>query len=192
MSDNANLVVGVGAGGSDGTELAWFANTGTTAPTNATGALDAGFKGAGGVSEDGMTVAFNQETNDIRFYGSRTIQRRVIRSEEQTFQMTLMEHNEISLALYHNKALGSISPAVGTGAFSLTTGTSTALQSYAMVAQIVDGVNVTRIYCPNVQVTGRGNIVYSAGNPVGYEITLTAYPVAGVAIQWFYAIPSLG
>ncbi len=191
MSDNANLIVGTAAGGSDGTGLAWFAPTGTTGPPHTTTALNAGFLNAGGISEDGLTVAFDEQNTDIRFYGSRSVQRRVTTSEEQTFQLTFMEHNEISLAVYHKKALNSITPAVSTGAFGITTGLAT-VQKYAFVAVIVDGSNVTRIYAPSVEVTAKGNIQYSAGNPVGYEVTLTAYPVSGVSINWFYAIPNLG
>jgi hypothetical protein len=192
VSDNLNLVVGVAAGGADGTGLAWFAPIGTTAPTDATTALNAGFLNAGGISEDGLTVSFEEDTTDIRFYGSRAIQRRVTTNESQTFGITFMEHNETALAIYHKKALNSISPAVSTGAFSLTTGAAAA-ENYAAVFQIVDDDRLTRIYAPNVEVTGRGDLQYSAGNPVQFEVTFTAYPnSSGVAIQWFFALPNLG
>ncbi len=191
MSDNANLIVGTAAGGSDGTGLGWFGATGTTAPTDATTALNAGFLNAGGISEEGLTVSFSKETTDVRFYGSRVVQRTVTTSEKQTFKLKFMEHNEVSLAVFHGKTLTAIVPAVSTGAFSITTGISTQ-QRYAFVGQIVDGSNVTRIYCPNVEVTQQGDVQYSAGQPVGYDVTLTAYPVSGVSISWFYAIPNLG
>lgn len=191
MSDNSNLVIGQGAGGVDGTGLAWFAPFGSTAPTDATTALNAAFLDAGGISEDGLTVSFEEESTDFRFYGSRSIQRSIITSESQTFQTTFMEHNEVSLAIYHGKSLSAITPAASTGAFSLTTGTAST-QKYAAVFQVVDDVRITRIYAPSVQVTARGDLQYSAGNPVQFEVTLTAYPVAGVAIQWFYALPNLG
>lgn len=191
MSDSSNLVVGTGAGGSDGTGLAWFAPLGSTLPTDATTALDAAFLNAGGISEDGLTVDFEEDTTDIRFYGSRTIQRRVVNSESQTFQLTFMEHNEVSLAVYHKKTLSAISPAAGTGAFGLTTGSSAEV-SYCFVAQVVDDVRITRIVCPKVQVTARGSLQYSAGNPVQFEVTMTAYPVSGSSIVWYYALPNLG
>lgn len=191
MSDNSNLVVGIGAGGSDGTGLGWFAPPGATGPTTAVSALDAAFLNAGGISEDGLTVSFDETSTDFRFYGSRSVQRSIITEESQTFTLTMMEHNEVSLAIYHGKSLGSITPAVSTGQFSLTTGTVSS-QRYAFVGQIVDDVRVTRIYAPSVQITARGDLQYSAGNPVQFEVTLTAYPVAGVAIQWLYALPNLG
>jgi hypothetical protein len=190
VSDNSNLVVGIGAGG-DGTGLIWFAPLGSTGPTNATSPLDAAFLDAGGVSEDGLTVSFEESTTDFRFFGSRSIQRSIITEESQTFTVTLMEHNEVALAIYHGKALGSISPAVSTGAFSLTTG-AVSSQRYAFVAHVVDDNRLTRIYAPSVQVSGRGDLQYSAGQPVQFEVTLTAYPVAGVAINWLYALPNLG
>lgn len=191
MSDSSNLVVGIGAGGSDGTGLGWFGPPGSTLPTDATTALNAAFLNAGGISEDGLTVSFEEDNTDIRFYGSRTIQRRVTTNESQTFGLTFMEHNEVSLAVYHKKALNTISPAVSTGAFSITTGQA-ATQRYSMVAQIVDDVRITRIVCPAVEVSARGDLQYSAGNPVQFEVTLTAYPVSGNSIIWYYALPNLG
>ncbi len=191
MSDSSNQVVGIGAGGSDGTGLAWFAPVGSTAPTNATSSLDAAFLDAGGISEDGLSIDFEEDTTDIRYYGSRTIQRRIQTNESQTFQIAFMEHNEVSLAIFHKKALGSISPAVSTGAFSVTTGQASTV-SYAAVFQIVDDVRVTRIYCPKVEVSAKESLQYSAGNPVQFGVTFTAYPVAGSSIVWFYALPNLG
>ncbi len=191
MSDNANLLIGEAGGGTDGTGLAWFAPLGTTAPTDATSALNAAFLNAGGISEDGLTGSFSEDSNQIRFYGSRAVQRQVVTSQESTFNFRFMEHNEVSLAVYHRKALGSIVPAVSTGAFSLTTGTFNS-QRYSAVFQVVDSNGVIRLYLPSCEVSNRGDIQIQAGEPISYEVTLTTYPVNGVNIQWFYAIPNLG
>lgn len=191
MGDNANILVGSAAGGSDGTGLAWFAALGSTAPTNASGALDAAFLNAGLITEDGITASFSEDSNEIRAYGTQVSQRTVITGQTTTFNLAFLESNEVSLAIYHRKALGSISPAASTGAFSVTTGTFTR-QLYSAVFDIVDGSVKLRAYCPSVEVTGRGDFQVSAGNAITYEVTLTAYPVDGVAINWFYAIPNLG
>jgi hypothetical protein len=191
VGDNANLLVGSAAGGADGTGLAFFAPSGSAAPTNATGALDAAYLNAGLITEDGITASFSEDSTEIRAYGTQVSQRTVITGQTTTFQLTFLESNETSLAIYHRKALGSITPAVSTGAFSLTTGTFTR-QLYSAVFEIVDGTNKIRAYAPSVEVTNRGDMQVSAGNPVQYEVTLTAYPVSGVSINWFYAVPNLG
>ncbi len=191
MGDNANLLVGSAAGGSDGTGLAWFAPSGSTAPTNATTALDAAYLNAGLITEDGITASFSEDSTEIRAYGTQVSQRTVITGQTTTFQLSFLESNEVSLAVYHRKALGSITPAVSTGAFSVTTGTFTR-QLYSAVFEIVDGVNKIRAYCPSAEGTGRGDMTVSAGAAITDEVTLTAYPVAGISINWFYAVPNLG
>lgn len=191
MGDANNLLVGSSAGGTDGTGLAWFAVPGTTLPTTATGALDAGFLNAGLITEDGLTASFSEDSQEIRAYGTQVSQRTVITGQTTTVQLTFLESNDVSLAVYHRKALGSISPAASTGAFTVTTGTFTR-QLYSAVFHVVDGTNVLRAVAPSVEVTNRGDMQVSAGNAITYEVTLTCYPVEGVAIQWLYAIPNLG
>ncbi len=191
MGDSNNLLVGSAAGGSDGTGLAWFAPLGSTLPTTASAALDAAFLNAGLITEDGISASFSEDSNEIRAYGTQVSQRTVITGQTTTFQLSFLESNEVSLAVYHRKALGSISPAVSTGAFSVTTGTFTR-QLYSAVFEIVDGTNKIRAYVPSCEVTNRGDMSVSAGAAITYEVTLTAYPVSGVAINWFYAVPNLG
>lgn len=191
MADNENMLVGVSAAGSDGLGLAWFAPEGTTAPVDDSGALNAAFLDAGGISEEGITLAMNESNKKIKFYGSQLSQRTIITDQETTFQMKFMESNPVSLAVYWRKALGSISPAVGTGKFALTHGSHEA-RYYSAVFDVIDGTKRLRFYVPRFEVTNRENLSIGNGNEISWGATLTAYPVAGVAVQMFFAIPSLG
>ncbi len=191
VGDANNLIVGTGAAGSDGTGLAWFAATGTTAPTDATTALNAGFKDAGLIAEDGVTGAFQAQQKKIKAYGSTLAQRIIVTDEETTFQLKFLEVNEISMAVWHRKALTAITPAVSTGAFSVTTGLYSPV-FYSAVFDVIDGTNHIRMFCPKVEKTNTDNVQFSNGNEVSWGVTLTAYPVSGVAVAWYYAIPSLG
>jgi hypothetical protein len=191
VANNANMVVGTSAMGSDGLGLAWFADEGTTAPTNTTGALNAGFKDAGGISEEGLSLAMSETNKKIKFYGSQLSQRTVVTDQETTFKLKMMEHNEVSLAVYWRQALNSITPATTTGAFSIAHG-SFVSRFYSFVADIADGTSRIRAYCPRVEVSNRDDLSVGNGNEISYGVELTAYPVSGVAIQWYYAIPSLG
>ncbi len=191
MGDANNLLVGSSGGGADGTALLYFAPQGSTAPTNATSALDAAFLDAGLISEDGITASFSEDSTEIRAYGTQAVQRTVITGQTYSFNFQFLETNEVSVAVYHRKALGSITPAVSTGAFSVADGTFSR-QLYSCVAQIVDGSNYVRLYMPSVEVVNRGDFQVSAGSVIGRECTLNAYPVSGVSVQWYFAIPNLG
>jgi hypothetical protein len=191
VGDNANLLVGSQGGGADGTGLIWFAPLGSTLPTNATSALDAAFLNAGLISEDGITMSFSEDSTEIRAYGTQASQRTVITGQTYTAQMQFLETNEVTTAVFHRKALGSISPAASTGAFSLTDGTFER-RTYVCVAEVLDGNNKMRIVFPSCEVTNRGDFQISSGSAITREVTLTAYPVSGVAIQYYFAVPNLG
>lgn len=191
MANSANMVVGTQAGGSDGLGLTWWAPTGTTAPTDESGALNAAFKDGGGISEEGISIAMSESTKKIKFYGSQLAQRTIVTDQETTFKMKFMEANATSLAVYWRKALGSIVPAASTGKFSITHGTAS-IQFYSAVFDVVDGANKIRFYCPRLEVTNRDDLQIGNGNELSWGPTLTAYPVAGVAIAMYFAIPSLG
>lgn len=191
MGNNSNLLVGTGAAGSDGLGLAWVANFGATAPTDAGTALNASFKDSGLIAEEGLSLSMKETAKKIKAYGSQLAQRTVITDQDTTFKLKFLEHNPYSLAVYHRKTIGSISPGVGTGAFSLTTGSYNEI-FYGMVFEIVDGVNKIRAYAPKVSVTNRDDLQIGNGNEISYGVELTAYQVSGTAIAWYYVVPSLG
>lgn len=191
MANNASMIVGTSAGGSDGLGLAWFAPTGTTMPTDATGALNAAFKDAGGISEEGLSLAMSETSKKIKFYGSGLSQRDVVTDQETVFKTKFMESNATSLAVYWRKALGAISPGVGTGAFNVSHGSYSSV-FYSAVFDVIDGTSRLRFACPKVGVTNRDDLSVGNGNEVSWGVELTAYPVSGVAIQMYFVVPSLG
>ncbi len=191
MANNSNLVVGTQAGGSDGLGLTWFAPTGTTMPTDESGALNAAFKDGGGISEEGVSLAMSETTKKIKFYGSQVTQRTIVTDAETTFKLKFMEVNATSMAIYWRKALGSISPAVGTGKFSITHG-ATSVAYFSMVIDVVDGSNKIRFAVPKAEVTNRDDLQIGNGTELSWGPEITAYPVSGVAIAMYFAIPSLG
>lgn len=193
MGDNRLILAGTGAAGADGTGLAWFAPTGSTAPTDATAALAAAWKNGGMITEDGLTVSINTSSNDVKAYGSVQIQRKIITESSLTFQLSFLEAgNPRAKELYWGLALNSISPGVGTGTMSYTFGTYTR-QLVAGVFDVIDGTNRMRYYCPQLEVTGRGDFQVSNGNPMNYNVTFTAYPnTSGVTMQAYEVVPVLG
>lgn len=194
MGDSNNLLVGTAAAGTDGTGLAWFGVTGTTAPTDAVTALNAGYKDAGLITEEGLVVDFSETNKKIKAYGSQATQRVLVTDQEFTFKLKFLETNEISQAIFWRKVIGSIVPAAATGAFSVTAGTATR-NLFAFVGDVVDttnAVNHLRFSAASCEVTGRDSLSIANGNEIGWGVTITAYPVAGVAMTMFAAIPNLG
>lgn len=192
MADNRNLLAGVSAAGADGLGLVWMAATGSTAPTDSTTALAAAWKNMGGITEAGISIKQSVSTTKKKFYGSTATQRTLVTDQDTTIDLEFSETNARTQEVFWRKALNSITPTAVTGAFS-TTGGSFTRQLYGAVFDIVDGVNHVRFYCPQVEVTGQGDIKVANSETIGWAVTLSAYPdTSGNYIYPFYAIPSLG
>lgn len=192
MGNNANIFAGTQAAGSDGTGFSWFAATGSTAPTDSTTALAAAWRNAGLISDNGLTVKFNESSKTVKAFGSTVTQRVLVTDDTFTFDIEFLENNQYSKAVFARLPITSITPTVGTGAFSVTYGVYVR-QLYAAVFDAIDGTNHLRYYAPSVEVTARKDIQLSNGNPMTMGITLTAYPnSSGVAIQEYNLMAALG
>lgn len=192
MSDNRNLLAGISATGADGTGLVWMAPSASTAPTDASTVLAAAWKNMGGMAETGVTIKQSTSTTKKKFYGSTLVQRTLVTDQEYTIEATFGETNARVMEVFWRKALNSITPAAVTGAFSTTAGSYTR-QLYALVIDMVDGLNRNRYYCPSVEVTNQGDIKIANSETLEWGVTFTAYPdTSGNAIYPFFALPNLG
>ncbi|GAA0719856.1 hypothetical protein Drose_06150 [Dactylosporangium roseum] len=192
MSDNRNLLAGISAAGADGTGLVWMAQPGSTAPTDATTTLAAAWKNMGGQAEAGVSIKQSISTTKKKFYGSTDIQRTLVTEQERTIDVVFGETNARTMEVFWRRALNSITPAAVTGAFGVAAG-AYSRQLYALVIDMVDGVNRVRFYCPSVEVTGQGDVKIASSESLDWGVTLTAYPdTSGNAIYPFFALPNLG
>lgn len=192
MADNRNLLAGIAATGADGLGLIWMAPSGATAPIDATTSLAAAWKNMGGITEAGVSIKQSTSTTKKKFYGSPAIQRTLVTDQETTIDVAFGELNARVMEVYWRKALNSITPAVSTGVWSTTAGNYNR-QLYAMVIDMVDGVNRLRFYCPSVEVTSQGDIKIANSETLEWGVTLSAYPdTSGNYIYPFGAQPSLG
>lgn len=187
--ESGAILAGVG-----GTSLCWVAPVGSTLPTDATTAFDAAWLDLGWVSTDGLTVAVDEDAEDIQAYGSLQPVRTLITSSKVTFQVGFMESNPTVLALYHRKPLSGTDeiPAPDTtGAFSFKTG-SASTNRYAFAFDMVDGANHIRAVAAECEVTEREEFAVTSGEAIQYGVTLTAYPQSdGEAIEWHYVVDAL-
>jgi hypothetical protein len=189
-----NILAGIaGQGGTP--NLAWFAPTGTTAPTDATTALPVAWLTAGYCAESGLTITAATATTDIAAYGVSTPVRTLVTSETRTGSLTFLETNLVTQAIYRRLPLpgqsGGPSVTPATGAVTLTEGQARTA-NYSAVFTASDGVNVIRKYVPNLQITDRGDETISQAAAITYPVTFTAYPDSdGVSIYTYLIVPNL-
>lgn len=191
MGNSDLILAGINGGGDAGSSLAYFAPSGTTLPTSASADPAAAFLDAGWITSDGLTVSTDESSTDIPAFGTFAPVRTIVTESTQTFGISFLESNPVSLAVYHRKALDDLDVTAATGALSFTTGRA-ASASYVALFDMVDGDNFLRAVCPKVQVTDRGDIQIRAGEAVTYPVTMTAYPDAlGNSIYWYYVLDAL-
>lgn len=193
MGNRDLILAGVKGGGVAGSALAMFAPPGTSLPTAAAGtgsALDSAFQDAGWCSEDGLKKAVDEQIQTIRAFGSNFPVRKLITSSETTFELTMLESNPTSIAVYNRLPLDEIVPDVN-GAFDFTEG-EPRTEEMCAVFDLVDGSNRIRAVVPQLEVTGRKEFGIKSADPVQYGVTMTAYPGSdGVAIHWYYVVAAL-
>lgn len=163
-NDAANVDVAVSG-------KAYAGPTGTTAPTTAVIALNAGFGDLGWVGEDGMTESYSDDRSEIRG-NDGTVLRTVISGSAATLQFTLLESKAAVLETYHP---GSTVETDGSTGYKIDVvapqGTT---QSF--VYDVIDGDTHLRIYVPTGEVTERGDITYTNTGAISYPVTISCYP----------------
>lgn len=160
----------------------YVAAVGSTAPTDATTALDSAFDAVGLLGEDGMTESREQEETDHYAHGGILV--RTTRSKhKRTFTIIALEDNTVVYDL------------VNPGSTATDDGTTTTRvvkvpnspNPKAWVLQLVDGDHTKRRYIPNAEVTAVGDYQIADNAIAAYELTVTVYPSsAGVLYTDFF------
>lgn len=158
---------------------------GTSAPTSAVSSL-AAFTDVGFASEDGVTESNSQTIEQIRAWQNAAVVRTTVTEGEVTFQTTLIQTDAPTIALVYGTTIA------GDGSIIVSPGSERAHRTF--VIDVIDGTNVIRNWIPDGQITELGDIVYQNGEPIGYEITITAYPHVsldsgkGAVQKWFSSL----
>lgn len=166
----------------------FFADLGTTLPTDASSALAAGFSDLGYVSEDGVTNSNTPETDDINAWGGDVVLT-VQTSKPDEFKFTLIEslNSGVLKVVY-----GDENVTVDNGAITVQA-TSAEQEEHAYVIDMaLRGGAMRRIVIPNGKVKEVGDIVYKDDEAIGYEITLAALPNASGVTHYEYTTPGSG
>ena len=149
---------------------------GTAVPTDATTELNQAFKCLGYISEDGITNATERESEEIRAWGGDVVLRPQT-SFADSFSMTLIEALNVEVL----KTVRGDDNVTGT---SLDTGISVKVNSKEdtphvyVIEQVFNGNVAARTVIPNATITEIGEVTFTDGEAVGYEITLGCMPDA--------------
>jgi hypothetical protein len=159
--------------------------------TEATAVVPAAFLDAGWCDQSGLVAKVNESTNEVKGYGTTVPLRIILTESKRDFEITFLETNPTSIAIYNRKPVGSIVPDLN-GAFSQSIG-QPSIQLYAGVFDVIDGTNHLRVYCPRLMVSGIKDRTVAAGKEISYGVTFTALPDAnGKAAYEYYVVSALG
>jgi hypothetical protein len=161
-ADPANIRVAVSG-------IVSVAPTGTTAPTDATTALNVAFTDVGEIGEDGVEESWDDSQTDIR-NNAGVVVRRIISESAATIQFTMLETSSTTLELYYKG-----STVTGSGPYSIDIQAPQA-DPRSFVLDTLEGGIPERLYIPSGEVTARGPITYAANGAKQYQVTVTAYP----------------
>ena len=162
--------------------------TGTTAPTDASTALAAGFLDLGLIGDGGVTEGRSRSTNDIKAWQNGATVRTVVTDGTLTYHFTMLETRKETVETAYGT---TVTQTVSNGAFVIVPTSTGGRKSF--VLDVIDGSEIRRVYIPQGEVTDVGDVVYSNGDPIGYEVTVTAYTdstISGNAKVWASALKS--
>lgn len=157
----ANVRVGV-------TGEVYVAPVGTALPTTAIATPNVAFKGLGSVSEDGIAESRDRATDDIRIWQNSAIARTVITESSLRFTFTMVETKKETVELYYGSSVTD-----ATGLITIDPAATGGRKSF--IIDVIDGDKIERTVIAEGEVTEVGDKTYANGEPIGYEVTITAY-----------------
>lgn len=146
---------------------------GTTIPTDATTALDPAFVCLGYVSEDGLENSNEMDVSAIKAWGGMIVYRSLTELTDE-FKLTLIESEnaDVLKAVY-----GSSNVTVGDEIHVEIKAENPEERIWVFELALRNGL-AKRIVVPDGAITARDAITYNDSDPIGYGITVSAYPDA--------------
>lgn len=103
------------------------------------------YESAGWLSEDGLTFSRDRDVSEVRGWGSGTVLRRDIKSDDRTIQFAMLETKRLSFELKNNMDLSATQMSAG-GEFKVPMVGQPDTLYWRLIAIGVDGVGTGRYY----------------------------------------------
>jgi len=145
---------------------------GTPLPTSATDTLNGAFVDQGYISEDGVTNTNSPTTETIKEWGGQSVL--VVTTEKpDTFKLKFLESLNYNVleAVY-----GASNVTLSGSTISVKANADALEENSYVIDMVMTGGALRRIVIPCASLSALGDIVYTANDAVGYEVTLEALP----------------
>src|SRR5690606_15218355 len=127
-------------------------------------------------SEDGLTYAIDEDSEEFKAWGQTSPFRKVVTGSVRTFQLTLWEtQRPLVKSLMYRLPVDDVTPDVD-GLATFAESASPAQDRRAWVFDVYDGESMLRMFAPEAEVSERGDVVYKGDEVTGYEVTVSVYP----------------
>jgi hypothetical protein len=152
---------------------------GTTAPTTLA-PFAAGWSDLGYVSDNGVVQSNNADTVEIPSWQQGTIVRRYISGSSTTWAFTCLETKFETVSLYYPGSTFTTAAGITTVTVRNPTNDPRAFAIDVIDGEVAPGSpRILRWLIAKGELTDRGDVTFSNGDPVGWDMTITAYPDAG-------------
>lgn len=168
MANDATLV-GVGKPKVGG--AVYIGTAASPAPTDASSALDPTFKLFGYISEDGVTISEERDSENITAWGGDTVYTTQT-SYTETFAFTPIEVNPVVAAAEY----GDDNVSVESGKMTITHNSKELPERPIVIETVPNSKTVDRFYVPKAKLTEKGDQTLNDSDPMGRECTYTAMP----------------
>lgn len=149
----------------------FIAPIGSTLPTDASTPLDEAFECLGYISEDGVVVTEERDSETIPAWGGDTVAT-VQTSYTETFAFTPIEVNPAVAAAEY----GDDNVEVTAGKMTITHNSAELPEKVLVIETVPNSKTVDRFVVPRAKLTEKGDLTMTDSEPMGRECVFTALP----------------
>lgn len=152
----------------------YYAEVGTTLPTDAVSTISSSFTPLGYMSDDGLTNTNAPDSDTIKAWGGDTVYT-YQKEKSDEFQFTLIEALRESVLKFVYGA-NNVTSATTTAPLTVKANSTEMEYQAVVIDMILNGNTPKRICIPKAKISDLGDITYSDEDAVGYEVTLSCAP----------------